>query len=128
MFGYIQSAAIEMGKDHLVKICGQNVPNKHEECGCDRVSRKQDGLLGLVHGLVVGGQDIEVPAKLVTQGLGCRSVLATRLPKVVGREGPAEDRTGGGNLPTSSRFLVQIGQPLSPKVHLVSMSEETKAV
>ena len=115
MFGYIQSAAIEMGKDHLVKICGQNVPNKHEECGCDRVSRKQDGLLGLVHGLV-------------TQGLGCRSVLATRLPKVVGREGPAEDRTGGGNLPTSSRFLVQIGQPLSPKVHLVSMSEETKAV
>ena len=110
VFEQVQPAEGGMGKDHLVRIGGPNVPSRLEGCGCGRGSRKQGGPLLLEHGLVVEEQDIEVPAMLVQQEQGYQNVLATKSPKVVGREDPQEDRTGERSLPMSSKFRVQIGQ------------------
>ena len=128
VFEHVQQAEVGKGKDHLVRICGPNVPNRLEGCDCGRGSRKQGGPLLLEHGLVVEEQDIEVPAMLVQQEQGYQNVLATKSPKVVGREDPQEDRTGRRSLPTSSRFRVQIGQLQLPKVRPFVMSEEMKVV
>ena len=128
VFERVQPAGGGMEKDHPVRIGGPNVPNRLEGCGYGRGSRKQGGPLWPEHGLVVEEQDIEVPAMLVQQEPGCQNVLATKSPKVVGREDPQEDRAGRRILPTSSKFRVQIGQPRLPKVRPFVMSEEMKAV
>ena len=80
------------------------------------------------HGWVVEEQDIEVLAMCVHQEQGYQNVLATKPPKVVGREDQQGDKTGRKTPPTSSMSRVQIGQLQLPKVRPVVMSKEMRAV
>ena len=128
VFEQVQPVGVGTEKDHLVRICGPNVPNRREGYDCGRGSMKLGDPLVLEHGWVVEEQDIDVQARCVQQEQGYQNVLATKSPKVVGHEDPQEDRTGRRILPTSSRFHVQIGQLQLPKVRPFVMSEEMKAV
>ena len=128
VFEQVQPVGVGKEKDHLVRICGPNVPNRREGCGCGRGSMKLGGPLVLEHDLVVEEQDIEVPVMCVQQEQGYQNVPATKSPKVVGREDQQGDRTGRRIPPTSSMFHVQIGQLQLPKVRPVVMSEEMRAV
>ena len=128
VFEQVQPVGVGKEKDHLVRICGPNVPNRREGCDCGRGSMRLGDPLVLEHGWVVEEQDIEVPAMCVQQEQGYQNVLSTKSPKVVGREDQQEDRTGRRTPPTSSMFRVQIGQLQLPKVRPVVMSKEMRAV
>ena len=127
VFEQVQPVGVGKEKDHLVRICWPNVPNRHEGYDCGRGSMRLGDPLVLEHGWVVEEQDIEVPARCVQQEQGYRNVLSRRPPKVVEREGQQEDRTGRRTPPTSSMFRVQIGQLRLPKVRPVVMSKEMRA-
>ena len=128
VFEQVQPVEVGKEKDHLVRICWPNVPNRHEGYDCGRGSMRLGDPLVLEHGWVVEEQDIEVPARCVQQEQGYRNVLSRRPPKVVEREGQQEDRTDRRTPPTSSMFRVQIGQLQLPKVRPVVMSKEMRAV
>ena len=128
VFEQVQPVGVGKEKDHLVRICGPNVPNRREGYDCGRGSMRLGDPLVLEHGWVVEEQDIEVQARCVQQEQGYRNVLSRRPPKVVEREGQQEDRTGRRTPPTSSMFRVQIGQLRLPKVRPVVMSKEMRAV
>ena len=93
VFEQVQPVGVGKEKDHLVRICGPNVPNRRGGCGCGRGSMKLGGPLVLEHDLVVEEQDIEVPVMCVQQEQGYQNVLSRKPPKVVEREGQQEDRT-----------------------------------
>ena len=128
VFEQVQPVGVGKEKDHLVRICWPNVPNRHEGYDCGQGSMRLGDPLVLEHGWVVEEQDIEVQARCVQQEQGYRNVLSRRPPKVVEREGQQEDRTDRRTPPTSSMFRVQIGQLRLPKVRPVVMSKEMRAV
>ena len=61
VFEQVQQVEVAKEKDHLVKICGPNVPNRREGCDCGRGSKRQGDPLVLEHGWVVEEKDIGVP-------------------------------------------------------------------